>query len=132
MEPTVNALWHTLLPLLNTFTQRIAGSDPRIMCNIGHFTTEASLLFAYAAMFKSAQGEVVEVTLDVSRHDGVLILSADAATDDGEILAHGPRTQVQPGTRLSLSEGPLAQWVSRFRRFLQSVEPTVRQSIAEL
>lgn len=132
MEPNIEALWHTLLPLLNAFAKRIAGSDPKIICNIGRFSTEASLLFGYASMFKSAQGEVVEVTFDISTHNGMLALSADACTDDGEILAHGPHTLVQPGAVLSLREGPLAQWIAFFRRFLTSVEPTVKACVAEL
>ncbi len=132
MESNIENLWQALLPLLNAFTQRIAGSDPKVICNIGRFSTDASLLYGYASMFKSAQGDVVEVTFDISPRHGMLALNADASTDDGEILAHGPHTLVHPGALLSLKEGPLAQWIALFKRFLMSVEPTMKECVAEL
>lgn len=132
MDQNLEALWQALQPMLDTFGRRLMNADPAVFCNIGHFSAGAALFFGYASLFKSAAGEVIEVRLGVSERGDRLALSATACTADGEILAHGPQTQVLPGALDCLREGPVALWLGQVRRFLLNLEPTFRVCIAEL
>ena len=132
MDEARDVIWRNIQPLLNGFAERIAASDPAVICFVKSTSNESFLLRGYASLRKTAVGEEIAVTVDAAFENGGIILSSDACMDNGEVLAEGPVGFVPLSAILTKSVPPLAEWLDRFKDFLSRIEATVKERAAAL
>lgn len=125
-------LWVRLNALLETFAEKVTKNDSTLICRVVNTTNKAYLLRGYLSFMKHEDGNEVAITLGVQTNGKELTAVSDVCTDEGVIIADGPSTTIslsgnQPNIKVALDE-----WLDKFGRFLEDVEPTVITSVSKL
>jgi hypothetical protein len=110
-------LWKSIFPLLQRFAEQISAKEPAIKSTIGKSSNDTFLLRCYVGFGKLDSDEEISITVDASLDKGMLMLTSDLCSDNGEVIADGPNSNLIPLVD-KLSTESIAAWLQNFDAFL--------------
>jgi len=122
-------LWSEINPILSKFANRVVLSDLDVKFTVERHMNQTFLIRGYVSFTKTELDNEVAVLVDVLLKGGEIHLSADACTEDGEIIAIGPAAYVAPSITSEFDEALFSDWLRRLGDFLESIESVVRERI---
>lgn len=125
-------IWCLIQPLLRSFAERIAESNPLVSYWVDGTSNDAFLIRGFASLRKESADKEIAVSVDAAFGNGEIVLSSDACMEDGEVLACGPQVSIPLSAISLLSTTQLADWLKRFKLFLDSMEDVVIERLDKL
>jgi hypothetical protein len=124
-EINLSALSAAVLAKSAEFAKRMQGFVPSILCNVGHYSTEAFLLRSFVSLRADNAGDELAMTVDITTQSAsdtssTVLIESDICLDDGTIVAPGPSATFDASSRDF--EADLSSWSKEFDAFLNASE----------
>jgi hypothetical protein len=111
------------------------GLLPSILCDVGHYSTEAFLLRSFVSLRSDNEGDELAMTVDITTQSASdtspkFSIESDICLDDGTIVATGPSAKFDASSRHF--EADISSWSKEFDAFLKASEVDVINVLKEM
>jgi hypothetical protein len=129
------ALCDDVLAKSAEFAQRLRGSLPSVLVEVGHYSNDAFLLRSFVSLRGDNQGAELAMTVNITRPPSnqakqIISIESDLCLDDGTIVAAGPGATLDPSN--SGFEQDLSVWTAEFAVFLDASEADAIDALREI
>lgn len=125
--------WQGLQPIFEAFADRICADQPDLTRFIRVASNDSFVAGAYISFMRDPHcGDEFVVASDVVIRNDVVVITLDASTNDGQVVAQAQDAIIPIDDPWSVSEGRLAQWLYRCDAFLSENRLLIAGQISRL